>query len=87
MSQDKYAKARLAYNFFCHKTGESVSIQEIMDNTGWARSSVRTYFTKKWNGFVLEQIEPNMYEVCVPCDLSEQQFVEHHSQIDDDIKY
>jgi len=87
MSRDKYAKARRAFNYFCHKSGDTVSLDEIIENTGWARSSVRTYYNKKWAGYILELVEPNMYEVCMPSELDEEEFIAHHSQIDDDIKY
>ncbi len=85
--RDRYAKVRRAYALFVERHGDHVTLDDIMNATGWSVASVRTYYNKKWAGYILEQIEPAVFEVCMPFGMSESEFVNHHSQVDDEIKF
>jgi hypothetical protein len=84
---DRYSRVRRAYILFVEQQGEYVTFNDIINATGWSEASVRTYYNKKWAGYILEQVEPLVFEVCMPSGMSESEFVNHHSQIDDEIKF
>ncbi len=54
MQKDKTAKAKAfkAFSFFLSNKGKIVSVKDIVQATGWAESTVRTYITKKWSVFL-----------------------------------
>ena len=58
MSKDnKTEKLRASYYFFLEKqkTGQSFTIGDISIATGWSKSTINTYMTKKWTEILVRQ--------------------------------
>ncbi len=85
MRQDSLQKVIRAYHFFKANIDNEISLNNIAINTGWKISSVKTYYSKKWAGIFLE-INNGVYLICMPDDLTENQFIQHHSQVDEAVK-
>ncbi|NOJ09381.1 hypothetical protein [Vibrio splendidus] len=83
MRNDKYARARLVFQLFFLKSGESVTVDEICKYTGWTDQTVKTYYRKKWspNG-ILKEVSSDCFAVRVVAELTEEIFIKLHSQID-----
>ena len=49
-----YEKTELAYDFFLQRLQQDgeFTTTELMEATGWAKSSVYAYRTKKWKGLL-----------------------------------
>lgn len=48
-------KATKAFSFFLSNVGEIVTVEDIMEATGWAKATVTTYISKKWSIFLEEK--------------------------------
>lgn len=81
MVNDRYEKARKAFNLFFLKSGENVTVEKIVEVTGWSRRTVEDYYSKKWSRWnIMKKVGHGVYAVRVPADLNEKLFVELHSQ-------
>ncbi|TBT10519.1 hypothetical protein D5E88_03335 [Vibrio parahaemolyticus] len=49
-------KAKLAFQFFIQNHGQQITVEDIENATGWAKSTVKTYINKKWKVEVLENL-------------------------------
>ncbi|NPV69211.1 MAG: DUF3644 domain-containing protein [Firmicutes bacterium] len=80
MKTDKTLPIRKSYEFFLerHKTGIPFTLEEIQCATGWRRNTVRTYVTKKWDGFLTRN--GGQYVVAQPLPYTEEEYVRLMSQ-------
>lgn len=74
-------KADLAFTFFTKmkREGKLFDFYDIEQATGWSRSSVRTYFSKKW-GTILTRNEDGMFVNNKFDNFTLKSFKQHHSQ-------
>jgi len=86
MPTENYQNVRAAHAFFQANLGNETSFRDIANATGWKESSVSTYFNKKWKGLVLERTGRGVYRVCMPSDMSLEDFGELHSQVDEHLR-
>jgi len=78
----EFEKVSLVYDFFHDRalTGESFTLQEILDLTGWEPQSFQTYKSKQWKE-VLVKRGKNKYEVHPSFSyISKKKFLDHFSQ-------
>ena len=59
MSRDRTS---VAYNFLRGLQGKVFAVGELASETGWSETTVRTYISKKWKGFLF-RIEAGSYRV------------------------
>ena len=77
-----YEKVEKAYDFFLQRLDNDLtfSTPELMQATGWAKSSVDSYRTKKWKG-LLEPLGGDRFRVRHEFRrLTRRRFLEHSSQ-------
>ena len=77
-----YEKTELAYDFFLQRLQQDgeFTTTELMEATGWAKSSVYAYRTKKWKG-LLEPLGGGRFRVRHEFRrLTRRRFLEHSSQ-------
>lgn len=57
MSDNKADKFRASYQFFLEmqKTGKTFTFEDIAAITGWSKSTVKTYRTKKWSDILISR--------------------------------
>lgn len=77
-----FEKFRSSYMFFLNavQKRESFTLDEIVSNTGWAKSTVRTYVGKKWENFLrkekeLYSVDPSIFTY------TEEQYIRMMSQV------
>jgi len=71
---------RKSYDFFCKMENEkkNFSITDIMSFTGWSKSTINTYMSKKWEGLVSKI--GNLYFVNGVISYTEEEFIRLMSQ-------
>lgn len=76
----KARNTKKAYQFFREAEAEkrTFSLQELIDAVGWKESTIKTYLTKKWRGFI--QSKKNGYICNGISKISEEEFIRIHSQ-------
>ena len=79
----KLEKIRRSYRLFTklEKTSEKVNINDIAKATGWAKSTVKTYITKKWDKF-LKKASSTEYVVEGVSTFNEEEYIRMMSQKD-----
>ena len=80
---DRHAKTRRAYQLLRERNGYTVTIAELMERTGWARDTARTYATKHWRPW-LERVATQTYRVDGFALISEEEFIQRQSQVKSD---
>ena len=77
----KWDKVDKAYELLLKKEGmgDSFTIKEIANSTGWKEASVKTYLAKRWHDFV-EKDGQNKYKTTGVSKLSKEDFRDIHSQ-------
>lgn len=76
-------KAKLAFQFFIQNHGQQITVEDIENATGWAKSTVKTYINKKWKVEVLEKSTSNrFYKVILNPETTEDQFNDLQTQVD-----
>ena len=80
---DRHAKTRKAYQLLRERNGDTVTIAELMERTGWARDTARTYATKHWRPW-LERVATHTYRVDGFALISEEEFIQRQSQVKSD---
>ncbi len=73
-------KLKKSYTFFVKKENESKSfkIDELVQITGWSKSTLKTYFSKKWDNYLTKKHD--VYFVSGVAKLSEEEYLRHMSQ-------
>lgn len=73
-------KLKKSYAFFNEKEKENVSfrINELAKFTGWSESTLKTYFSKKWDTYLTKKNDA--YFVSGIAKLSEEEYLRHMSQ-------
>lgn len=81
LSIKKSEKIEKAFDFFSEKklTKKHFSLDEVADRTGWGKSTVRTYLTKKWSTFIVKD-ESGLFVSAKFDSFTLPSFIKHHSQ-------
>ena len=88
MNPTRAKSVKSAFVLLCHKMGEKVTVDEICAATNWSEETIKTYYRKKWRQWgVLYEVERNVYKVRIPATLTEDVFLELHSQVDKPIDF
>ncbi len=78
----KWDKVRLAYEFLKENNGKIVNTEDIVNCTGWAKSSVTTYISKKWVVTnILTALENKKYKINFSEEITWENFQNLHTQI------
>lgn len=79
MATNKYSTR--AYAFFVEKEnrGETFTLDELKDRTGWKRSTIESYVAKKWYQFITKEAD-GKYRVAGISNLPLEAFIRLHSQ-------
>ena len=80
---DRHAKTRKAFKLLRERNGDTVTIAQLMERTGWAKDTARTYVTKHWRPW-LERVATETYRVDGFALVSEQEFIQRQSQVKSD---
>lgn len=79
-------QAKIALNLFNTHLGQIVSRQQIIDVTRWAEKTVDTYISKKWLNTILVPIDSDHYKVNLDKALSEEEFDDLQTQVDQRVR-
>lgn len=77
---DRRQAARRAYLFLRGREGAVVSVDEIVEASGWTESTVRTYIAKNWQGWLV-LTAPRKYIVRGLNLVTEEEFLSLQSQV------
>lgn len=78
----KWEKVELAYEFLQANNGQTVTVQDIVNHTGWTISTVKTYINKKWPVTnILTELENKQYKVNFSDEITWDNFQNLHTQI------
>ncbi len=80
---DRHTKTRIAYKLLRERNGETVTIVELIERTGWVKDTARTYVTKHWRPW-LERVTPGTYRVDGFALITEEEFIQRQSQVKSD---
>lgn len=77
----RYDKVKLACDFFCikEKSGQSFTLRELADFTGWKIETCKTYASKRWH-HLLNQSSGGEYRSIGMSSLTSDEFLSLHSQ-------
>ncbi len=77
----RYDKVKLAFDFFCikEKSGQSFTLRELADFTGWKIETCKTYVSKHWH-HLLNQSSGGEYSSIGMSSLTSDEFLSLHSQ-------
>ena len=77
-----YTGTDLAYDFFCtkEKDNDTFTFAELAVATNWSRSTVLTYYSKKWRNLVQSEDNEN-FSVTGIQSLTLEEFRDHQSQV------
>lgn len=79
-------QAKIALNLFNTNLGQVVSRQQIIDVTRWAEKTVDTYISKKWLNTILLPVGSDNYKVNLYKALSEEEFDDLQTQVDQRVR-
>lgn len=79
-------QAKIALNLFNTNLGQVVSRQQIIDITRWAEKTVDTYISKKWLNTILVPVGSDNYKVNLDKALSEEEFDDLQTQVDQRVR-
>ncbi|MEO0011734.1 MAG: hypothetical protein RLZZ535_123, partial [Cyanobacteriota bacterium] len=77
----KFEKIQKAFEFFKkqRQKQKEFTLAEIQVATGWGKSTVKTYQTKRWNSFLKKTSNGWIVTSCFDT-FNQNSFIQHHSQ-------
>lgn len=87
MTEKKWIQVDKAFDFFIehYESGEPFSLTELADFTGWSRSTVRTYYRKKWRKLILKSGGQYLVAEAIK-GFDKVSFRQHQSQNDEEVE-
>ncbi|WP_299022785.1 hypothetical protein [uncultured Photobacterium sp.] len=86
MATVNYQQVQAAYNFFHQNIDSTISLVDVANTVGWKESTVRTYFSKKWDQLILTRVGQGVYHVCMPSEMTLSEFADIHTQVDEHLR-
>ncbi|ELI6430192.1 winged helix-turn-helix domain-containing protein [Vibrio harveyi] len=79
-------QAKKALELFNSNRGKVISRANIIEHTKWAEKTVDTYIGKKWLNTILEAQSSNTYKVILKKQMTEKEFDDLQTQVDQRVR-
>ncbi|MBD1581087.1 hypothetical protein [Pseudoalteromonas sp. S16_S37] len=79
-------KVKNAFTLFSSNLGQEVEANTLEKKIGWKKSTINTYFNKKWKGQILTKVRPGVYKVVMDANMNFDTFSDLHTQVDKGVR-
>ena len=79
-------KVKKAFNLFYSNLGKELQLATLESLTGWKKSTINTYFNKKWKGQILTRVRPGVFKVVMDAKMNFDNFFDLHTQVDKGVR-